>query len=545
MTVSTVRKITATWTPPPNRGTDTNTEFRLKADAWVASAEPITDQTNDTVDDINAAGDDIDAAVASTAADVITVTDLKTDVNTLKGQAATSASNAATSEANAETAASVAVASANTAAGYKATSPTNLTIGMGAKSLFLAQTGKLFASGDFVQISDAADPNNFMSALVQTHNDTTGAMTVDVRGIGGSGAKTSWKVAISGQTGGAATSGTLSGVLNFAPTATIASAGTTDIGGAASNNVSITGTTTITALGTAPEGATRNITFTGALTLTHNAVSLIIPGAANIVTAAGDTAVAQSLGSGNWRITSYTKADGTAGTLKIPYLAKTAAYTVALGDRGALVDCTTGSFTVAYPSAGTAGAGWYGYLRNSGPGLITGPTVDGAVIVLGPGDAVLLQSDGTSYHGLWLRKGGWQLVATSTVGSTVSTITFSSIPNHYTDVNLVVDGLTSNAGEFLAVSVSDLTGWSSPVNIRATPESFWSGEVRVEGIRQGVATVRPTLTTSTLGATPDAKAATGTSFNLIVRASPALTGVRLSCGGADFSAGAVKLYGRP
>ena len=88
----------------------------------------------------------------------------------------------------------------------------------------------------------------------------------------------------------------------------LASAGTTDIGAAASNNVRITGTTTITSFGTAANGVTRELRFAGALTLTHNATSLFLPGAANIITAAGDTATVVSLGSGNWVVTAYQRA---------------------------------------------------------------------------------------------------------------------------------------------------------------------------------------------------------------------------------------------
>lgn len=94
--------------------------------------------------------------------------------------------------------------------------------------------------------------------------------------------------------------------------ATVASATTTDIGAASSDKVSITGTTTITGFGTVAAGTFRQGRFTGALTLTHNATSLILPGAANITTAAGDRFQAYSLGSGNWVVSSYTKADGTA-----------------------------------------------------------------------------------------------------------------------------------------------------------------------------------------------------------------------------------------
>jgi hypothetical protein len=90
----------------------------------------------------------------------------------------------------------------------------------------------------------------------------------------------------------------------------IASAATTDIGAATSPNVRVTGTTPITSLGTAPAGTRRFLTFAAVLTITYNATSLQTPGLASITTAAGDNAVARSLGSGNWVIERYTRAAG-------------------------------------------------------------------------------------------------------------------------------------------------------------------------------------------------------------------------------------------
>ena len=52
--------------------------------------------------------------------------------------------------------------------------------------------------------------------------------------------------------------------------------------------------------------------FADALTLTHNATSLILPGGASITTAAGDVAGFRSLGSGNWRCEFYSRASGAA-----------------------------------------------------------------------------------------------------------------------------------------------------------------------------------------------------------------------------------------
>ena len=90
----------------------------------------------------------------------------------------------------------------------------------------------------------------------------------------------------------------------------IASASTIDIGAATGEFVDVTGTTTITSLGTVAAGIVRTVRFTGALTLTHNATSLILPGSANITTANGDVAQFRSLGSGNWKCVGYIKQSG-------------------------------------------------------------------------------------------------------------------------------------------------------------------------------------------------------------------------------------------
>lgn len=105
--------------------------------------------------------------------------------------------------------------------------------------------------------------------------------------------------------------GNLTLALNEAKFADIASAATTDIGAAAGNFGHITGTTTITALGTAQAGTRRKTVFDGILTLTHNATSMILITGANITTAAGDVAEWESEGSGNWRMTDYSRKDGT------------------------------------------------------------------------------------------------------------------------------------------------------------------------------------------------------------------------------------------
>jgi hypothetical protein len=91
---------------------------------------------------------------------------------------------------------------------------------------------------------------------------------------------------------------------------TIASAGTTDLATKSEEIISVSGTTTITALGTVSAGIIKYLVFEGALAFTHSATSLILPSAANITTAAGDTACMLSLGAGNWRCIAYQRASG-------------------------------------------------------------------------------------------------------------------------------------------------------------------------------------------------------------------------------------------
>ena len=64
----------------------------------------------------------------------------------------------------------------------------------------------------------------------------------------------------------------------------------------------ITSTTAITSFAFSQDKAGRraSIRFNTARTLTHNATSLIIPGGANITTAAGDIMGIRSLGAGNF-----------------------------------------------------------------------------------------------------------------------------------------------------------------------------------------------------------------------------------------------------
>lgn len=169
---------------------------------------------------------------------------------------------------------------------------------------------------------------------------------------------------------------TLTGALNWSATQTIASATTTDIGAATSNSVIVSGTTTITALGTIAAGAERVVQFSGALTLTHNATSLILPGGASITTAAGDVAYFVSLGSGNWRCTGYQKANGQAVVSSGGISGLTAARVPFASNSTTLVD----DAGLTYDSTNKAIAVGGATVTTSNPALVVNQTVNAGAV---------------------------------------------------------------------------------------------------------------------------------------------------------------------
>lgn len=98
-------------------------------------------------------------------------------------------------------------------------------------------------------------------------------------------------------------------LIQWAKSANIASATTTNLATATGNFAHITWTTTITGFGTVTAWTQITLIFDWILTLTRNAVSLILPTGANITTKAGDSAIFESEWSGNWKCVSYLRAD--------------------------------------------------------------------------------------------------------------------------------------------------------------------------------------------------------------------------------------------
>lgn len=76
------------------------------------------------------------------------------------------------------------------------------------------------------------------------------------------------------------------------------------------NIFDVTGTTQIDTIATKGIGTVIKLHFDGVLILAHDATNLVLPGAANITTAAGDEAEFCEYASADWRCTFYTKATG-------------------------------------------------------------------------------------------------------------------------------------------------------------------------------------------------------------------------------------------
>ena len=97
-----------------------------------------------------------------------------------------------------------------------------------------------------------------------------------------------------------------------AMSADIASAATTDLATAHGWFVNVTGTNAISSFGIVSAGKIFHLRMTSGLTLTYNAVSMILPNAVSLAVGSGDIVTMLSLGTGNWRMLNQVPASGSA-----------------------------------------------------------------------------------------------------------------------------------------------------------------------------------------------------------------------------------------
>lgn len=171
--------------------------------------------------------------------------------------------------------------------------------------------------------------------------------------------------------------GNLTAALNFKKGASVASASTADIWAPADGNlVHITGTTTINSFGTAPQaGAERILIFDGAVTLT-NGTNLVLPGATNYTTTAGDVA----------RITADTTAKMVAQIIKADGTPVVAGSVASLATLHQQAFTSSGTFTcpggtttsTLFKFTVTGGGGGAGNNSGTGPAVKIGGAGGGA-----------------------------------------------------------------------------------------------------------------------------------------------------------------------
>lgn len=209
------------------------------------------------------------------------------------------------------------------------TSTSTVSVGAGPKT-FATQSNIAWTGSVRLRVTNAAG-DKVMTGLMTAYSG--GSVTINVDKFIGSGSSSGWTISLSGENGldgtgaGTVTSVTLGGAtitssgalpglaydaaqsLSAAETlqarqnarldkhgADVASAATVDLGAATGDLIDITGTTTITAI-TLSEGQQRTVRFTGSLVLANGA-SLVLPGAADITTEAGDFAVFRGYAAG-------------------------------------------------------------------------------------------------------------------------------------------------------------------------------------------------------------------------------------------------------
>lgn len=87
-----------------------------------------------------------------------------------------------------------------TGAGYTATSTSSVTIGTGSQT-FATQAGLAYSIGARARASSNANGANYMEGLVTAYDTSTGALTVNVDTIGGSGQHADWNINVAGNVG--------------------------------------------------------------------------------------------------------------------------------------------------------------------------------------------------------------------------------------------------------------------------------------------------------------------------------------------------------
>jgi hypothetical protein len=472
-------------------------------------------------------------------------------VNT--AQKAVDASAASLASASA---AAVSAASASMAPSTGATSATSVAIGTGSKT-FTIETGKNFVIGMNLIIASTANPANNMYGQVTAYTPGSGALVVNVTQVVGSGTIAAWTVSLSGPS--------LPTVINELKGTTIASASTINLDTASGNFLHVSGATTITAI-TLASGAERTVVFDGALTLTHNATTLILPGASNILTAAGDTMVVRGDGAGNTRVVTYTRAStlvDAAGGIKAAAIASAATLNLdaVVGDFVHVTGSTTiTAITIA------AGVEKEVYV-DAAPLLTSGANLvlpSGANIQCAAGDVFTVRGDGSGKAIVTkFAKGNGravvaavELLGVATVSSAVASVDFLTLfSSTYDNYTIEVVGLATLSGDSFNVRLAN-GGIVDTSGIYYGPVADGALTTPVDALAFGTvgsatSAISQTITIRNVNSASKAKSVSsqGSASGMHINRGgyyigAAVSGFRLYCsGGTTFASGVVRVYG--
>lgn len=259
--------------PVPHRADPANFSPAMDANVdWQASAPPqfdavaqnVVHNATEALNSATAAGGSATAASGSAGASA-------GSASAASGSAATATTQAGIATAKAAESASSAADSAAQALALTGTSTTSLAVGAGTKSV-VTQAGKQFGPGVPLAFVSVGDPTKKMWGTVNAYSGT--ALDMLMTDFTGVGSAADWKISTSGAPGptGTLSAGNISGPLNLAKAASVASAAGPDIWAVTGNLVHITGTTAITGFANAPQaGAQRTLVADAAFTLTNGA----------------------------------------------------------------------------------------------------------------------------------------------------------------------------------------------------------------------------------------------------------------------------------
>lgn len=298
--------------------------------------------------------------------------------------------------------------------------------------------------------------------------------------------------------------------------ADIASTSTIDLDAATGDLVDVTGTTAITAIALA-SGRERTIRAAGAFTLTNGA-SLILPGGANIVAAAGDFFAFRGYAAGVVRCVGVQLVSGR--PLKVD-----------------AADVTSGTLVVARGGTGLATATAYAVLAGGTTGTgafqsIAGVGTTGQLLTSNGAGALPTFQTTTS--------GGFTLAGTltTTSGTTQSLV---SIPSGYRWLHCEIDGVDNATIDTLRVEISSTNGaaYGTAVNISAYTFSLY-GYVTIYLASLSSATNK--MVNAAISG--NGGAATITDALIATNTAAVINAIRFSwVGGVAFTVGSIRIYG--